>query len=105
VALAAELASPWRVDLCLIVASRPPLRIVAATNDLIAAELVWLALTASDEPTEDVGPWEDSAVQHATELGLGILGPHQVSFSAASNPIDLDVSEQLATRLGVAFNW
>jgi hypothetical protein len=101
VALAAELAAPWRVDLCLIVASQPPHRIVAATHDLIAAELTWLALTAGDAVDEEVGPWEDPAVQRATQLGMGILGPHQVSIRSAGDASAPALTGQLATRLGV----
>lgn len=101
-ALAAELAAPWRVDLFVVAASRPPFRIVATTHDLIAAELVWLALSAHDASNEDVGPWEDAAVQHATQLGIGVLGPHQVVIDAAHASIEWDVPDQVAARLGVA---
>lgn len=100
-ALTAELASPWQVDLAVVVAARPSFRIAAVTHDLIAAELGWLALAASGETAEAVGPWEDPAVQRATQLGLGALGPHQISVVSTGTEAAVSLAGQIATTLGV----
>lgn len=56
--------------------------VTVATPDLIAAELVGLALrypTAEPEPRPR--PWEDPVVQRATELDLGVRLPSQIELS------------------------
>lgn len=80
----AELASPWRVGRVVLVGSHQSQLLVVIARDVIAAELLWLALA----PNQDCGPWEDPAVQRATSLALGISGPHQLRFMAERDFVD-----------------
>lgn len=95
-ASAAELASPWRTDRVVVVRSHRSQRLVIITRDVIAAELVWLALA----PGQDRGPWEDPAVQRATSLDLGLSGPHQLRFVIDPDVIEPAFVHRLATALG-----
>lgn len=95
-ALAAELATPWRVERVVLVGSNQSQRLVIITHDLVAAELAWLALA----PDQDRGPWEDPAVQRAAALDLGLSGPHQLRFVASPDIVDPGLVHSLATTLG-----
>ncbi len=53
------------------------LGVAAATPDIVAAELLTLALRGTTEESL-VGPWEDPVVQRATELELGVVRPDQI---------------------------
>ena len=94
----AELASPWRVRQVVLVGSHRATRLVVVTHDLIAAELIWLALA----PNQHHRPWEDPAVQQATSLDLGIAGPHQLQFLVDQGSIDRALAYRLASALGTA---
>jgi len=50
--------------------------------DMVAVELVGLAVTAASKsnPELRLRPWEDPVVQRATEIGLGVERPDQISF-------------------------
>jgi hypothetical protein len=76
-----------------------------ATNDIVAAELLWLALAPSPALGHDaaVGPWEDPVVQRATELDLGARLPDQLAIrtpTGASAGLDRLV-ERVHQRLGM----
>lgn len=92
----AELASPWRVRQVVLVGSRQSGRLVVVTRDLIAAELVWLAQARNQAHR----PWEDTAVQQATSLDLGIAGPHQLRFLVDQDSVDRVLVQRLASTLG-----
>jgi hypothetical protein len=58
-------------------------RIVAVTDDVVAAQLFWLAgrrISARSEAPETVSPWEDDLVQAATQLGLGPASGDQLTL-------------------------
>jgi hypothetical protein len=80
-----------------MVGSHRAARLTIVTCDLIAAELVWLALARN----QDHRPWEDPAVQQATSLDLGIAGPHQLRFLVDQESVDLALLHRLASALGV----
>jgi hypothetical protein len=73
----ADVALALRPGWIVLTGGVPPLAIAAVTTDLIAAELVGLALrremTVTD--TDMPGVWEDPLVQRATELRLGVALP------------------------------
>ena len=56
----------------------------AVSNDMIAAELVGLAIgQAQTDPDRELpGPWEHPLVQRATELNLGVRTPAEIDFHA-----------------------
>lgn len=73
---------------------------VASTADLLAAELVWLALSRLEQAddSEPIGPWEDATVQRATELGSCLRLPSQLSFAlVCSDPLARSCDELGAT--------
>lgn len=83
---------------------------VVSTADLLAAELVWLALTrlAHADNSEPIGPWEDATVQRATELGSRLRLPSQLNFalvcsalSARSCEVLGETVQQIGRILGV----
>ncbi len=98
----------------LMLARIRPWSLVVATADLIAAELFGLAFRehflASD--VEIAGPWEDRAVQRATELDLGVTLPDQISLRvlpcsprfdpAQPPPAVMTVLDDIRARLGIA---
>ena len=73
---------------------------VVSTADLLAAELVWLALSRLEhaDDSEPIGPWEDATVQRATELGSRLRLPSQLSFAlVCSDPLARSCDELGAT--------
>lgn len=56
--------------------------IAAATDDLVVAQLWWLA----DRAGPGAGPWEDPEVQRLTHLGLGPRAAHDVRLDWAGQP-------------------
>ncbi len=78
--VAADIALVFAPKLVLVageVAGRP---VAVATSDLIAAELVGLALGREGDDGDEAGPWEDPLVQRATELNLGVRLPAQIDL-------------------------
>lgn len=84
--------------------------LAVTTPDLIAAELVWLALAGGDAAGDDpIGPWEDATVQRATEIGLGARLPSQLEPTLLPGGGDdegersalSDLAERLRLRLGI----
>jgi len=73
----ADVALALRPGWILLTGGIPPLAIAAVTTDLIAAELVGLALRRETVVTDTdmPGVWEDPLVQRATELRLGVALP------------------------------
>jgi hypothetical protein len=103
----AELAAAIPCRLILLTGHHPDDRrrfLALATPDLIAAELCWLALR--DDAPEQLGPWQDSTVQRATELDLGARLPSQLHLIVAPPTSSLDPAltallERLRLRLGI----
>jgi hypothetical protein len=86
-----------------------PMAVVA--NDMIAAELVGLAIgqAQADPDRELSGPWEHPLVQRATELDLGVRLPSDVNFSAEWLGTNRELSAaflafgaSVAVRIGIA---
>ena len=100
-ALVAELASAWRPRLILLAGRWESHRLVIATRDLIAAELVWLALAERTSTQDGVGPWEDPAVQRATVLEMGVAGPHELRFVSTPEVARSSLLSHLEQRLGI----
>lgn len=88
--VAADLAVAFAPDLIVTVGTVGGYAVAVGTTDLIAAELVGLALVqeqAGDD--EAVGPWEDRLVQRATELRLGVRLPGEIDLVAVwAGPAD-----------------
>jgi hypothetical protein len=82
--------------------------LVAVTDDIIAAELVSLALAERciGARRAFTGPWEDDVVQRATELELGVLMPGAIEMNtlggAAHEPWAVELLEHLGRRLGLS---
>jgi hypothetical protein len=75
--------------------------IAVCSNDPTAAELIglgirWLASRSVPRPPK---PWEDSLVQRATELGIGVGHPGAITMTLDSVPNTQDEDESLL-RLG-----
>ncbi|MCA9832842.1 MAG: hypothetical protein KC435_02775 [Thermomicrobiales bacterium] len=108
-AVAAEVASAFVYDLCVIVHIDVDegRQMVIATTDAIAAELMALALSelATGVPRGFTGPWEDLVVQRATELELGVVLPQQIRLivggAAANDPWSMGMIEHVRMRLGI----
>jgi hypothetical protein len=79
---AADVALGFNVAGVLVVAEIGGRQIVAATPDLVAGQLLALALQRLETPDDEdpIGPWEDPVVQRATELGLGVNHPGQLEL-------------------------
>lgn len=79
-AQAAEVASSLSVDLFAIYLAQREGVVLAVTTDIVAAELVALAMSelCVGSPRSFTGPWEDAVVQRATELELGVLLPNRI---------------------------
>lgn len=80
--------------------------LAVATRDPIAAELWALALAERFHPAdvEMQGPWEEPAVQRATELGLGIRIPGDMRVAhviPTDAPAARSLLERIAERLGL----
>ncbi|MBX3072221.1 MAG: hypothetical protein KF883_17085 [Thermomicrobiales bacterium] len=91
---------------------RGPL-VAISGSDPIAIEVLSLAMrdVRRSTPSTAPGPWEDSLVQRATELGLGIPGPTLISVAAHiapafSGPEREQLTERVlraSSRAGVAW--
>lgn len=81
-AQAAEVASALSVELFAIYLAQREGVVLAVTTDIIAAELVALAMSelCVGSPRSFTGPWEDAVVQRATQLELGVLLPSRMRF-------------------------
>ncbi len=80
--------------------------LLAAGRNPVAAELFALALSEHVLGPDLVftGPWEDPVVQRATELELGVVGPHQIELVVHGDPGDARSSlDRIAGRIGVDF--
>lgn len=105
--LVAEVASAAMPSLSVIRLSLPGGTLLAATNDVIAAELVALALAERciGSARAFTGPWEDAVVQRATELELGVVIPAAIRLqsagSAVREPWADALIEHIRTRLGI----
>lgn len=83
--LAAEVTSALSFDLVVMALILPEGTAFATTTDLIAGELLALALAERCFGTTKSfsGPWEDPVVQRATELHLGALLPANIRLSVS----------------------
>lgn len=105
--LAAEVASAALPSLSVIRLSLPEGTLLAVSNDIIAAELVALALSERciGSARSFTGPWEDAVVQRATELELGVLIPAgirlQPTGTSAREAWADALIEHIRIRLGI----
>jgi len=105
--LMAEVAAALPIHLAVVCLMLPEGAFLAATTDCIAAELVALALSERCLGTvrEFSGPWEDTVVQRATELELGVLLPSRIRILAAGRsarePWADALQEYIRRRLGI----
>ena len=108
--LAADVALAFAPRLVVVAAAVQGHAVVVSTDDLIAAELVGLALRreqANDE--EAIGPWEDRLVQRATELNLGVRLPTEIDLVSvwagpANTPGEATttaLADRIRLRLGI----
>lgn len=76
----AEVTLARRPDFCLVTRVIAGGHLLVATTDVVAAELMALALVDEDLLQEHrlTGPWEDDLVQRATELDLGVRLPQEI---------------------------
>lgn len=96
----AELAAALAPDLVLLAGEVDGRAAVVATDDLIAAELVAVAMAETgDDP---VAPWERPTVQRAADLGAGVAHPSRITLIAADEAGSASVAA-LAGRLGIPF--
>lgn len=106
-ALAAEVASALPIELSVVCLAQREGLVIAVTQDMIAAELVALAMSelCMGAPRSFTGPWEDPVVQRATELDLGVLLPtrmHLVSDGPARNTHWAQrIARHIHMRLGI----
>lgn len=105
--LMAEVASAVPISLIIVSLILPEGAFVAATSDVIAAELVALALSERclGSVRAYTGPWEDDVVQRATELGLGVLVPSAIRLlpdgASSKEPWANALLEHVRRRLGI----
>lgn len=108
--LVAEIALAAPPALYLIGASWRGKPMVVATRDMIAAELIALAIgqAQADPDRELAGPWEHPLVQRAAELGLGAQIPDQIEFRGVWLGADTAVpgfcafADRISMRLGIS---
>ena len=86
--LTAEIALAVHPDRYVVVDSdrKEGFTIVLATPDIIAAELIVLALREIQTRFRGVGPWEDPLVQAATDLNLGVRNAEEIDIDALISP-------------------
>lgn len=86
--LTAEIALAVHPDRYLLVESdrKQGLVFVLSTPDIIAAELIVLAVRAQRARHRGIGSWEDSLVQAATDLDLGARNADQIDIDAIVSP-------------------
>lgn len=104
--LLADIAAIAPPAACLVLTPAAGGWLTVATRDPIAAELWALALAERFHPAdvEMQGPWEEPAVQRATELGLGIRIPGDMRISQdipTDAPAARSLLDRIAERLGL----
>jgi hypothetical protein len=70
---------------------------VLSTPDIVAAELLVLALRELRARFRGVGPWEDPLVQAATDLNLGVRNAEQIDIDAVISPTLSSQQREAAT--------
>lgn len=106
-AQAAEIASALSIDLFAVYLAQRDGVMLAVTSDIIAAELVALAMSelCVGSPRSFTGPWEDAVVQRATELELGVLLPDRMRLVLdgpdRSSHWSQRITEHIRMRLGI----
>lgn len=105
--LVAEIASALPVSLTAVSLTLPEGTFLAVTTDMIAAELVALALAERciGSARAFSGPWEDDVVQRATQLEMGVLVPSRIRLivegGRARDPWADVLREHVRRRLGI----
>ncbi len=105
--LVAEVAAALPISLSVVSLTLPEGTFLAATKDIIAAELVALALAERciGSVRDFTGPWEDAVVQRATELELGVLMPARIRLVADGRCLHEawadTLQEHVRRRLGI----
>lgn len=93
----AELAAPLKPDLVAL-AMLAPQPTVLLTDDLVAAELVAIALRPSGR--DDPVPWQSPGVQRAVDLDLGVRSPRELRLVATDAIADALV-RRIRPRIGL----
>ena len=101
----AEVTLARRPDFCLVARRIAGMHLLVVTEDVVAAELMTLALVDEDFLAEHrlTGPWEDDVVQRATELDLGVRLPQEIRVDVVGDMPEA-VSGTLArvlSRIGI----
>lgn len=105
--LVAEVASALPISVSVVSLTLPGGTFLATTTDVIAAELVALALAERciGSVRAFTGPWEDAVVQRATELELGVLMPARIRLipegECLREPWADALQEHVRRRLGI----
>lgn len=106
--LSADIALAFSPHLIVLAGRHGSLTVAAATTDLVAAEVVALAVRETMEE-DRAGPWEDPLVQRATELQLGVARPEEVLLrpivahpSAPSSNALASLLDRMTLRLGIS---
>jgi len=86
--LTTEIALAVHSDRYVLIASdrTQDMTLVLATQDIIVADLIVLALRQLQARSRDIGPWEDPLVQAATELNLGVRNSEEIDIDALISP-------------------
>lgn len=109
-AQAAEVASALSIELFAVYLAQREGVMLAVTTDIIAAELVALAMSelCVGAPRSFTGPWEDAVVQRATELEMGVLLPDRMRIILNGPDRAAHWSQRIVNhihmRLGVPIN-
>jgi hypothetical protein len=100
-ALIADVASLALPAMTVIVTAVGDSYLALITHDPIAAELCALAIAEQffDPTLESQGPWEDSSVQRATELDMGIRIPADMRFVYTNRTHERDEVSGLLRRV------
>ncbi|MCO5220383.1 MAG: hypothetical protein M9947_02235 [Thermomicrobiales bacterium] len=100
--LTAEIALAVHPDRYVLLDSdaRHGLTYVVSTPDIIAADLMVLALRQHRARFRGAGPWEDALVQASTELGLGVRNSEHIDIEALVSPtLSPEQAEHASTSL------
>jgi hypothetical protein len=84
--LIAELAYAVAPRLNLLVGTLGTVALTIASDDILAADLGWLAVAPVDPDRESVGAWEHPAIQRAAAMGFGLPGPTFLDLRVLAHP-------------------
>jgi hypothetical protein len=96
--LTAEIALAAHPDRFVLIESDPRngFTFVLAAQDIVAAELIALAMRQNRARFRGAGPWEDPLVQAATDLNLGVRNAEEIDIDALISPTLSSQQRELA---------